>query len=420
MPVATRRQVAQQLHQPQPEPASSDKTESLSSTLVGGDSETSNDLSPRIQPTHTLAAQHDGQDSSSDSGADDSDSDDDSSSSSTTSSDADEHNEDPSAHLASLLAKAKSAARLRAQQEKERKEGKRGGLGDGLAGNEEVVRFGVESESESDSEGEDTGTTPTASTSRAVSLSASSTKKPAPPALPPPLSRPLSFSHSASFPTSRRPLPSTSASTSGRIALAQDLGGVLARGEEVRVVPALGSKDKGKGKGKGKEVEGREDRFGQLPLPKLSKKEIRAKQPPTAGPQWFNMPATPLTTELKRDLSALRLSSALDPKKFMRSGAAKEKIGEFFQVGHVINPSTRATTLSDHAKVRKRDFVEDVMGSEEKVQYAKRKTREVLRKGMEGRKRQRAKSGGGGKGRYAMGEGGQRGGGEGGAKRRKV
>lgn len=44
------------------------------------------------------------------------------------------------------------------------------------------------------------------------------------------------------------------------------------------------------------------------------------------------MPATPMTPELKREIDAMRLRNALDPKKFMKGGAKKEKIGEFFQV----------------------------------------------------------------------------------------
>lgn len=135
-----------------------------------------------------------------------------------------------------------------------------------------------------------------------------------------------------------------------------------------------------------------------------------------------------MTPELKRELDALRLSNSLDPKKFLRQGAKKDKVGEFFQVraafarflslllsrggiadiedvvpvsqiGHVIAPSTRATTLSTPAIPQKRSFVEDLMADEESRAYAKRKTKEVMSKTMSGRKRQRK----GAKGSYAMG-----------------
>lgn len=45
-----------------------------------------------------------------------------------------------------------------------------------------------------------------------------------------------------------------------------------------------------------------------------------------------------MTPELKRELDALRLSNNLDPKKFLRQGAKKEKVGEFFQVRSAFAP----------------------------------------------------------------------------------
>lgn len=87
------------------------------------------------------------------------------------------------------------------------------------------------------------------------------------------------------------------------------------------------------------------------------------------------------------------------------------------QIGHIIAPSTRATTLSSQPTVQKRSFVEDLLEDEESKAYAKKKTKEVMRKTMSGRKRQRK----GNKGAYAMGEGGnKRGGIAGGGKKRKV
>jgi len=101
------------------------------------------------------------------------------------------------------------------------------------------------------------------------------------------------------------------------------------------------------------------------------------------------MPATPMTPALKRELDALRLSAALDPKRFLRGGAKRDKVGEFFQVGHMVAPSTRATTQSNAPRVHKRGFVEELVESEEAQAYARKKTKEVLAKTMSGRKRQR-------------------------------
>lgn len=43
-----------------------------------------------------------------------------------------------------------------------------------------------------------------------------------------------------------------------------------------------------------------------------------------------------MTPEIKREIDALRLSNQLDPKKFLRGGAKRDKVGEFFQVGFLV------------------------------------------------------------------------------------
>ncbi|GJN94133.1 hypothetical protein Rhopal_007207-T1 [Rhodotorula paludigena] len=287
-------------------------------------------------------------------------------------------------HLGALLAKAKEAARARADDAANKAKGGAGGAqGDTLADNDEVVLFGDELDDEdeaesSDDEGQGAAILP-ASLSRPLALSHPTLSS----------ARPSSSSSSASFP----PRP-----TAGGISLSQDLGAGLADSGATRVGAAVDVKGKGKAR---EDAGGKGDKWGQAPLPQLSKKQIRAKQPHTAGAAWFDLPAQKMTPELKRELDALRLSQALDPKRFMRGGAKKDKVGEFFQVGHVISPSTRATTLSSAARVAKRSFVDDLVADEEAKAYAKRKTREITAKGMSGRKRQRR----GGKGAYAMGEG---------------
>ncbi|BGP27948.1 deoxynucleotidyltransferase [Rhodotorula toruloides] len=373
------------------DPAQVDRsgTESLTSTLVSGSPPNSAALESDTgdHAVANKARKEDHSDASATSSASDDDTSSDDDSDSETNSD-DEDDTGSIAQLQALLQKAKGAARERAQKAKEVK-AKGGGEDDGLAGNEEMVLFGDEEEEEEDEEAsdEEDNSTPKASTSR---LGSSSTaRRPAP--LPPSLARPLSASH---------PLLSTSSSAKrlpSGISLAQDLGAAVmvegraaasGRGE-------VGSKGE-RGKGKAVVVG---DRWGMAPQPKLSKKQFKANQPRTAGKQWFDLPATPMTPELKRELDALRLSNSLDPKKFLRQGAKKDKVGEFFQIGHVIAPSTRATTLSTPAIPQKRTFVEDLMEDEASRAYAKRKTKEVMAKTMSGRKRQRK----GAKGSYAMG-----------------
>ena len=107
---------------------------------------------------------------------------------------------------------------------------------------------------------------------------------------------------------------------------------------------------------------------------------------PTAGPKWFNMPAPVVTPELKREIQAMRLRNALDPKRFFKQGSKDSALPEFFQVGHVLDSSQRATNARE-GKTRKRTFVEELLEDDKAKAYAKRKFQdEVMVKGMSGRK----------------------------------
>lgn len=78
-------------------------------------------------------------------------------------------------------------------------------------------------------------------------------------------------------------------------------------------------------------------KWGEMPRGKVTPKEKKASRTKTAGKGWFDMPrraATSLTGEEKREIQALRLSNAIDPKRFMRGEAKRDnkKLPEFFQV----------------------------------------------------------------------------------------
>lgn len=79
-----------------------------------------------------------------------------------------------------------------------------------------------------------------------------------------------------------------------------------------------------------------QDTFGTLPRKHLSKKTYNASQPQDAGNRWFHMPAAPAqpSEELKREVAALKLSAAIDPKRFLR-GEAKRDMGRLPEHFHV-------------------------------------------------------------------------------------
>ena len=54
------------------------------------------------------------------------------------------------------------------------------------------------------------------------------------------------------------------------------------------------------------------------------------------GDQWFNLPATEVTEEIKNDLEVLQMRGALDPKRFYKKNSNKE-LPKYFQVGRYVN-----------------------------------------------------------------------------------
>lgn len=142
----------------------------------------------------------------------------------------------------------------------------------------------------------------------------------------------------------------------------------------------------------------RGSKWGKLPLTKSQlARTARANKARTAGSQWFDMPATPLTKETKRELQALRLLNTLDPKSFMKSSSANKDdkaFPEFFQVGYVLPDEQKASTAkrSDYSIARKKSFVEQLVEDEKARAFLKRKTEDVRAKGMSGKQKNHKKA----------------------------
>ncbi|KAL3577462.1 hypothetical protein D5086_018966 [Populus alba] len=70
-------------------------------------------------------------------------------------------------------------------------------------------------------------------------------------------------------------------------------------------------------------------------------KLLKSQRKDTLGKDWFDMPASTITPELKRDLQLLKLRSAIDPKRHYKRGDSKSKeLPKYFQVGTVVESAT--------------------------------------------------------------------------------
>ncbi|KAK0666177.1 Fcf2 pre-rRNA processing-domain-containing protein [Cercophora samala] len=117
-------------------------------------------------------------------------------------------------------------------------------------------------------------------------------------------------------------------------------------------------------------------------IPKDKKKEEKDN----AGDGWFNMPRTELTTELKRDLQALRMRDVIaNGKQFFKKDNRKDFVPTYSQVGTIIAGATDGSNQRLTRKERKRTIVEEVLSSSNTAKY-KSKFHEIQEKKMSGKK----------------------------------
>ncbi|KAK1781666.1 Fcf2 pre-rRNA processing-domain-containing protein [Copromyces sp. CBS 386.78] len=84
-----------------------------------------------------------------------------------------------------------------------------------------------------------------------------------------------------------------------------------------------------------------------------------------AGADWFNMPRTNLTLQLKRDLQILRMREVVAMgKQYFKKDSRKDFVPEFSQVGTIIAGATDGRDSRLTRKERKRTIVEEVLGAE--------------------------------------------------------
>ncbi|KAK2898361.1 hypothetical protein QQF64_032453 [Cirrhinus molitorella] len=103
----------------------------------------------------------------------------------------------------------------------------------------------------------------------------------------------------------------------------------------------------------------------------------KAEREMTTGDGWFNMRAPELTEELKNDLKALKMRSAMDPKRFYKKND-REGFPKYFQVGTVVDSPEDFYSSRLPKKERKRTIVEELLADAEFRNYNKKKYQEIM------------------------------------------
>ncbi|EAT83217.1 hypothetical protein HBI56_113690 [Parastagonospora nodorum] len=120
--------------------------------------------------------------------------------------------------------------------------------------------------------------------------------------------------------------------------------------------------------------------------PLVVKKQKIEEKKATAGAQWFNMPKTDLTPELRRDLQLLKMRNVLDPKRHYKKDNSKNDVPAFSQVGTIIEGATEFYSSRLNKKERKQTILEEVIAQEKDSGRFQRKYEDINKSKASGKK----------------------------------
>ncbi|KAK5134889.1 hypothetical protein LTR08_005979 [Meristemomyces frigidus] len=117
--------------------------------------------------------------------------------------------------------------------------------------------------------------------------------------------------------------------------------------------------------------------FRKVEDPVAAKKLALEKKTATAGSDWFNLPKTNLTPQLKRDLQLLKMRNVLDPHRHYKKDGGKMQAPEYSQVGTIVEGPTEFFTGRIENKQRKKTLVDEVLAGEQQTGRFKKKYGEL-------------------------------------------
>ncbi|EXJ72125.1 uncharacterized protein A1O5_04629 [Cladophialophora psammophila CBS 110553] len=125
------------------------------------------------------------------------------------------------------------------------------------------------------------------------------------------------------------------------------------------------------------------DGLRSIEVPHKSKK---LNDQTSAGPNWFDMPKTNLTPQLKRDLQLIEMRSVLDPHRHYKKNNRRGRVPTFSQTGTVIEGPTEFFSARINKKDRSKNFVEEAIATERETGRFKRKYSEIQETKRSGKK----------------------------------
>ena len=106
----------------------------------------------------------------------------------------------------------------------------------------------------------------------------------------------------------------------------------------------------------------------------------------SAGPEWFHIPRTNLTSEFKRDFQVLQMRSLIDPKRHYKRENGKSKPPDFSQTGIILEGPTEFFSARLSRRERRNNLLEDVLANETQSRTFTNKYQAIQARKSSGRK----------------------------------
>jgi hypothetical protein len=110
------------------------------------------------------------------------------------------------------------------------------------------------------------------------------------------------------------------------------------------------------------------------------------KKKANAGSDWYNLPKTEMTPQLKRDLQLIKMRNVLDPHRHYKKEGGKMQAPEYCQVGTIQEGPTEFFSGRLENKKRKRTLAEEVLAGEQETGRFKKKYGDLQVKKTSGKK----------------------------------
>lgn len=115
------------------------------------------------------------------------------------------------------------------------------------------------------------------------------------------------------------------------------------------------------------------------------KKQKKKTKEESAGPMWFNLPATQLTPEIEQDMKVIKMRNILDRKRHYKKNDSSA-LPKYFQIGTVVEGSADFYTSRIPKRQRKSNLIDELLSDAEFRRYNKKKYLEIQAAKQSGKK----------------------------------